>query len=249
MRRPLINAAFFVLVLAALVSASGQRGGMRSSGGGRGVAIGHAVGRTSGGGHGFGIGRSIGGPSGGHAFGGMRAGMGPHFSSFRGDGFGGGRFRSRGSHHCFGCRRGFGHPWYGGYGYAGYYDPYWWWDSSSSYDYDEERELALAGEMNAVSLEEQRLREQEDRERDRDQDSYARRSPPREEERAASVPTTALVFRDQHVEEVRNYAIAGGTLWVLNDHQAGKKIPLAQLDLAATVKMNDDRGVDFQVPK
>ena len=131
-------------------------------------------------------------------------------------------------------------------GYAGYYDPYWWWDSSSSYNYDEnrDRELALADEMNSVNLEEQRLREEEDR----DRDSYARRSQPREEERAAVVPATALVFRDQHVEEVRNYAIAGGTLWVLND-QAAKKIPLAQLDLAATVKMNDDRGVDFQVPR
>ncbi len=61
-------------------------------------------------------------------------------------------------------------------------------------------------------------------------------------------PATALVFRDQHVEEVRNYAIAGGTLWVLNE-QAAKKIPLAQLDLAATARINDDRGVDFQVPK
>ena len=71
----------------------------------------------------------------------------------------------------------------------------------------------------------------------------------REEERAVAVPATALVFRDQHVEEVRNYAIAGGTLWVLNDHQAGKKIPLAQLDLAATARTNDDRGVDFQVPQ
>ena len=60
--------------------------------------------------------------------------------------------------------------------------------------------------------------------------------------------TTALVFRDQHVLEVRSYAISGGTLWVLND-QAAKKIPLAQLDLDATIKMNDDRGVDFQVPK
>jgi hypothetical protein len=60
-------------------------------------------------------------------------------------------------------------------------------------------------------------------------------------------PATALVFRDQHVEEVHNYAISGGMLWVLND-QAGKKIPLAQLDIPATVKMNDDRGVDFQVP-
>ncbi len=60
-------------------------------------------------------------------------------------------------------------------------------------------------------------------------------------------PATALVFRDQHVEEVHNYAIAGGTLWVLSDKSA-KKIPLTQLDVAATVKMNDDRGVDFQVP-
>jgi hypothetical protein len=62
-----------------------------------------------------------------------------------------------------------------------------------------------------------------------------------------SEPETALVFRDKHVEEVRNYAISGGTLWVLNA-QAAKKIPLSQLDLDATVKMNDDRGIDFQVP-
>jgi len=251
MRRPLSIAAFVVLILVALVSASAQRGGMRSSGGGRGGAVGRGIGRTSGGGHGFGGGRSFGGPSGGHGFGGTRAGLRTGMGvrpSFRGDGFGGRRFHSRGFHHCFGCRRGFGFPWYAGYGYGGYYDPYWWWDSSSSYDYDEERELALANEMNAASLEEQRLREQDDRERERDQDSYARHSQPREDDRAAADPVTALVFRDQHVEEVRNYAIAGGTLWVLNDHQAGKKIPLAQLDLAATVKMNDDRGVDFQVP-
>jgi hypothetical protein len=182
-------------------------------------------------------------------------GLGAHRSfsrpSFRGDGFGGRRFHSRGFHHCFDCRRSFGYPWYAGYGYAGYYDPYWWWDSSSSYDYDydQDRELALASEMNARNIEEQKLREQDDRERERDQDSYARRVQSREEEWPAAVPATALVFRDQHVEEVRNYAIAGGTLWVLNDHQAGKKIPLAQLDLAATAKMNDDRGVDFQVPK
>jgi hypothetical protein len=74
-------------------------------------------------------------------------------------------------------------------------------------------------------------------------DVEARSRPKAEQE-----PATALVFRDQHVEEVRNYAIAGGTLWVLNE-QAAKKIPLAQLDLAATVKMNDERGVDFQVPR
>ena len=238
MRRALTIAAF--VILAALVSASAQRGGMRASGGGRGVAVGHA--------------------SGGHAFGGMHSGMrtgmgarpSPSFRthSFRRSGFSGRRFGRRGFHHCFGCRRGFGFPWFAGFGYAGYYDP-WWWDSSSSYNYDEDqdRELALANEMNSVNLEEQRLREQEDRDRERDQDLHARRSQPREEEGDAVGPATALVFRDQHVEEVRNYAIAGGTLWVLNDHQAGKKIPITQLDLVATAKMNDDRGVDFQVPK
>ena len=246
MRRPATIAAFIVfVVLLAHVSASAQRGGMRSSGGGRGGA----VGRPSGGGHGIAMGRSIGGTPGGHSFGGMHAGLHTGIGarpSFRGDGFGGRRFHSRGFHHCFG---GFGYPWYAGYGYGGYYDPYWWWDSSSSYDYDEERELALANEMNAVSIEEQRLRERDDRERERDQDLYARRLQAREDDRAAVDPATALVFRDQHVEEVRNYAIAGGTLWVLNDHQAGKKIPLAQLDLAATARTNDDRGVDFQVPQ
>src|SRR5260370_9111778 len=101
--------------------------------------------------------------------------------------------------------------------------------------------------MNALCVEEQRLREQDDRERE--EESYARRSVPREEERAAADPATVLVFRDQHVEEMHNYAIARGTLWVLNDHQAGKKIPLAHLDLAATAKLNDDRGLDVQFQK
>jgi hypothetical protein len=233
MRRPLIViiAAF---VLAALVSASAQRGGMRSSGGGRGVAVGQSFAGHS---------------SGGHAFGGMHTGPSMR-SSFRGEGFRGGHIRTGGFRYCYGCRLRNGYPLYGGYGYAGYYDPYWWRDSSSSYNYDEERtrELALASEMNAVNLEEQNLRERENWDRERDQDSYARRPQARAEEHSAAAPATVLVFRDQHRQEVRNYAIAGGTLWVLNE-QTAKKISLADLDLAATVRMNDERGVDFQVPK
>jgi hypothetical protein len=223
MRRLLSIAAFVVLI--ALVSASAQRGGARASGGGHSSSVGHA--------------------SGGHSFSGIHSGpsisSAHSFGSFHGNRIGGSRIHTRGFRDCFGCRRSYGYPWYAAYG--GYYDPYWWSDSSSSYDEDQARELALADEMNAASLEEQRLREREDR----DQDLYARRAQPHEE-RTAPGPATALVFRDQHVEEVRNYAIAGGTLWVLNE-QAAKKIPLAQLDLAATVKMNDERGVDFQVPR
>src|SRR3981081_1176093 len=100
MRRPATIAVFVVFILIAIVSASAQRGGMRSSGGGRGGGVGH----PSGGGHGGGIGRSFGGTSGSHAFGGMRAGLHTGIGtrpSFRGDGFGGGRFRSRGFSHCF----------------------------------------------------------------------------------------------------------------------------------------------------
>jgi len=228
MKRLLTLAAFVVFV--ALVSASAQRGGMRGSGGGHGVAVGH--------------------PSGGRSFSGMRGGPGAG-PSFRGNGFGGGRFRTGGFHRCFGCRRGFGFPWHAGYGYGGYYSPYWWWDSSSSYNYDEEREqeLQVANQMNALSIEEQNVREREDWLREREeQDSYARR-PVREEEHSAPSPATVLVFHDQHQQEVRNYAIAGGTLWVLNDHIAAKKIQLSELDLAATTKANDERGVEFQIPQ
>jgi hypothetical protein len=55
-----------------------------------------------------------------------------------------------------------------------------------------------------------------------------------------------LIFRDQHQQEVRNYAIVGQTLWSFGPRT--QKIPLADLDLAATTKINDDRGLTFRVP-
>ena len=60
-------------------------------------------------------------------------------------------------------------------------------------------------------------------------------------------PVTVLVFKDGHKVEVGNYAIIGTTLF---DLTAGhpRKIALADLDLEATQKQNDDRGVVFQVP-
>jgi hypothetical protein len=61
-------------------------------------------------------------------------------------------------------------------------------------------------------------------------------------------PTTVLVFRDQHTEEVGNYAIVGPTLWVFTEQQA-RKVPIDSLDIAATKKANDDRGVDFRLPQ
>ena len=63
----------------------------------------------------------------------------------------------------------------------------------------------------------------------------------------ANATPTVLIFRDQHQKEVTNYAIVGQTLWNFTP-QRKEKIPLADLDLAATVKANDDRGVPFSVP-
>lgn len=62
-----------------------------------------------------------------------------------------------------------------------------------------------------------------------------------------SEPASILVFRDGHKQEISNYAIINDTLYDLSSGRA-HKIPLAELDLAATVRANDDRGVDFTLP-
>ena len=59
---------------------------------------------------------------------------------------------------------------------------------------------------------------------------------------------TLLVFRDKHTQEVQNYAIVGGTLWIFSEQRA-TKLPLSWLDIEATSKANEDRGVNFQLPK
>jgi hypothetical protein len=211
------------------------------------------------------------GGGGGHFGGGSPhfSGGGAHFAShsgfaghslamhasgaFRGGGFGRGsgihgRRGNRFHHHRdFDGRRGF-YPYYPyasyyPYGDYGYEDPFFYdtenedqdsyaSDQAPSYTAPPPEDSGLRSDVQALSGKIDRLQA----------DVEARSRKPEQE------PTTALVFRDQHVEEVRNYAIAGGTLWVLNA-QAAKKIPLTQLDLVATAKMNDDRGVDFQVPK
>jgi hypothetical protein len=266
MRRPL-TIATFVLLLAS-VPAVAQHGAGHAGGGHAGFG---------GGGHMSGFsGHS--GFSGGDFSGGMRAGSapsrgfahGPSFTQrsfsqrnfqrrsfsnrpFLHDDFRGRRNRFFGSRNCFGLGCGYYYP----YGYSGFYDPYWWSDSgsSSSYDEDYERNRAEASEMDQQSLAEQRMRRQEDADGDQDsynqdssaKDSYARSTQPqRAPESDSAVPATVLVFRDQHQQEVRNYAIVGQTLWSFGPRT--QKIPLADLNLAATTKANDDRGLTFRVP-
>ncbi|MGH8093242.1 MAG: hypothetical protein ACRD3B_07985 [Candidatus Sulfotelmatobacter sp.] len=242
-----------------------QRGGHGASGGhfsGGHSFAGHSSGFAS---HGFSAGRMGAGHfSGGHFSNGRvsngRNGFRGSFPSsrFRGPIIGNsfrGRFRNRGfSNNCFGfrCRTGFFNPWWG-------YDPWLWsdWnDMDSRFDADYYNNLALANQMDQQSLnqqniEQQRLLRQE--QEDGDQDSYApravapRASPSMEEQRGSpAVPATVLVFRDEHQQEVQNYAIVGQTLWNFAPGRT-QKIPLSSLDLAATEKANDDRGITFRV--
>jgi hypothetical protein len=60
-------------------------------------------------------------------------------------------------------------------------------------------------------------------------------------------PPTTLVFKDGRQVEVNNYAIVSQTLYDLTPGHP-RKIALADLDLPATQKQNDDRGVVFQLP-
>jgi hypothetical protein len=64
---------------------------------------------------------------------------------------------------------------------------------------------------------------------------------------AADQPGTILVFHDGHSVEVKNYAIVGDVLYDFSTDRR-HKISLADLDLAATQKQNEDRGIDFRLP-
>jgi hypothetical protein len=59
--------------------------------------------------------------------------------------------------------------------------------------------------------------------------------------------TTVLVFKDGHTVELGNYAIVGANLFDLTPGHT-RKVPLADIDLAATQRQNDDRGVTFALP-
>ena len=61
-----------------------------------------------------------------------------------------------------------------------------------------------------------------------------------------------LVFRDGHQEQAAKYAIVGGTIHVKGDYWTTgswtRTIPVAELNLAATVQLNQQRGVKFSLP-
>jgi hypothetical protein len=67
-------------------------------------------------------------------------------------------------------------------------------------------------------------------------------------EAEADQPATVLIFRDGHQMEVGNYVISGETLYNLSTAYRAFKIQIADLDIPATVKANEERGIEFKLP-
>jgi hypothetical protein len=69
---------------------------------------------------------------------------------------------------------------------------------------------------------------------------------------AAALPPAVIVFRDGHTEEVAKYMIEGVDLYTTADYWTSgswtRKIPLAQVDIPASLKLNKERGSKFNLP-
>jgi hypothetical protein len=215
-----------------------------------------SFGRPSFGGHGHSFGgRGFGSNHFGPRFGG---GFGPRFHGGFGPRFGGrfcrfcgGGFFPR-DRFFFGFSSGFaypyygfygayGYPWYGGYAYPGYsYPAVAYSDSRYNSDLD-------------YSYQQKRNMEELDRLEDRVQRLENQRAaanvprPPQYEAQARPASPIVLVFRDKHSQETENYAIVGQTIWLFNEQRA-TRIPMSEIDIPATQKANEERGVQFEIP-
>jgi len=207
-----------------------------------------------------------GGVSGGRGFT-SRAGVGARSMSFVSAPRSSGRFGT--SFHPDRARDGFHHHgfhhhgfvthfprWYAGYGYpgyyGGYYSPFYWDWYGSSYDSSgsDDVQRQTARQIDDLSAEVHRLREE--REYSQPREEYpqppvtAVPRPPKDTKLESDLPIV-VVFLDKRIQEIKNYAVINETL-VVFDGTRSRRIPLADLDLAATMKLNDERGVDFQIP-
>ena len=68
----------------------------------------------------------------------------------------------------------------------------------------------------------------------------------------SELPPAVLVFRDGHREEIRKYIIEGATIYIrTNSWSTGswtRKIQVVELDVPATLELNQERGAKFSLP-
>jgi hypothetical protein len=68
----------------------------------------------------------------------------------------------------------------------------------------------------------------------------------------APPPPAVLVFRDGHQEQIGQYRIMGANIYLNTDYWSSgawtRTIPIADLDVPATLKLNQQRGANFRLP-
>jgi hypothetical protein len=68
----------------------------------------------------------------------------------------------------------------------------------------------------------------------------------------SELPPAVLVFRDGHKEEIGKYVIVASTIYTSADHWSSgswtRKVQIVQLDVPATLKLNQQRGTKFSLP-
>ncbi len=113
--------------------------------------------------------------------------------------------------------------------------------------YEQDR---LTAEVDSLRQEVERLRQEQDvrryldaRERERQQPAQAR---PAQAPEPMGPPTIFALMNGQQIE-TQNYAVVGPTLWILSEQRA-RKIPLSDLDVVRTTKLNEERGIEVRIP-
>jgi hypothetical protein len=117
---------------------------------------------------------------------------------------------------------------------------------ASSIMYSNDRHTMLVnGQSNATRARDRDRRAEADEERPPAPASVKEKAPPPDP--PAPQDTTTLVFKDGHKIGVTNYVIKGGTLFNYSG-QGPRRIAIADLDVQATVKTNEENGVVFRLP-
>jgi hypothetical protein len=117
---------------------------------------------------------------------------------------------------------------------------------------DELRAAYLQGARDALRDQESRYGEHSFASREQQQPAPARERAKRSDEIGppappeSKSPATVFIFKDGHQLETRNYAIMGETLYDFSG-STPRKVQLNEIDSAATVKANDDRGVSVKL--
>lgn len=69
---------------------------------------------------------------------------------------------------------------------------------------------------------------------------------------ASELPPAVLVYRDGRREQIGKYLIMGTTIYTSADYWSSgtwtRKVPIVELDVPATLKLNQERGANFSLP-